>query len=431
MSGLAASATRPGRVGVRWTIVALLFAATTINYADRQVLGILAPTLSAELHWSESDYGAIVSWFSLAYGIGLLVMGRLIDWLGVRRGFSLSVVVWSIAAACHALARGVTGFSVARAALGVGESGNFPAALKAVAAWFPKQERALATGIFNAGTNVGAIVAPLIVPWIALNWGWRSAFLVTGAIGVLWLVAWLAIYREPEDHAGLSPSEFAHIRSGTAEPSGRIGWLNLLGHRQTWAYVVAKSLTDPVWFFYLFWLPKFLDTKWGVTLSALAVPLIAVYMLADAGSIGGGWASGRLIARGWSVNRGRKTAMLAAALVIVPTALAPAATHLWVAVGAIAVAASAHQWWSANLFTTASDMFPRQAVASVIGIGGFAGMMMSMAFQRSIGHILDATGGSYAIVFAVCGPAYVVALLAFHLLAPRMKMAGVDGPATA
>jgi ACS family hexuronate transporter-like MFS transporter len=403
--------------------VALLFAATTINYIDRQVLGILAPTLQDELGWSEVDYGAIVSWFSLAYGIGLLVMGRVLDRIGARRGFSFAIVVWSLAAMGHALAQTVAGFSVARAMLGLGEAGNFPGAVKTVAGWFPKRERALATGIFNAGSNVGAIVAPLLVPWIAIMWGWRWAFIATGAIGFVWLAFWLVVYREPEVHPRLSAAELAHIRSDPPEQGRRVPWLELLGYRQTWAFVIGKSMTDPVWLFYLFWLPKFLDANWGVRLTGLAAPLVAIYLVADVGSIGGGWLSSALISRGWSVNRGRKTALLVAALLIVPTMFAPAAGSMWLAVAIVSVAAAAHQGWSANLFTLVSDLFPRHAVASVVGIGGFGGAISAMLFQRATGYILERTDSNYSIIFAMCGFAYIGALLLIHMLVPRMQPA--------
>jgi ACS family hexuronate transporter-like MFS transporter len=409
------------RSGYRWTILALLFFATTINYIDRQVLGILAPTLQRELGWSETDYGAIVSWFSLTYGIGMIGMGRLLDRIGTRRGFAFAISAWSLAAMGHALARTAAGFSIARALLGLGESGNFPAAVKTVSGWFPKGERALAVGIFNAGSNVGAVVAPLTVPWIALTWGWRAAFIVTGAVGFVWLVFWLAIYREPAEHPRVSPSELAHIQSDAADPVARISWIRLLGYRQTWAFLVGKSLTDPVWLFYLFWLPKFLDSGWGVKLSGLAAPLVAIYVFADVGSVAGGWFSGMLIKRGFSVNRARKTAMLVAALLIVPTLLAPRTSNMWVAVALVSVAAAAHQWWSANLFTTVSDMFPRSAVGSVIGIGGFGGAMAGVLFQRSTGKILEATGGQYGVIFLICGVAYVGAWVLFHLLVPRLE----------
>jgi ACS family hexuronate transporter-like MFS transporter len=405
--------------------VALLFGATTVNYIDRQVLGILAPTLTRELGWSETDYGAIVSWFSIAYGLGLLGVGRVMDKIGVRRGFTVSVTVWSIAAMGHALARTVTGFGAARALLGVGESGNFPAAVKAVAEWFPKQERALATGIFNAGTNVGVVLAALMVPWLTITWGWRAAFLVTGALGFVWLAFWLAMYRAPDRHPRVSAGELAYIRGDAADPAGAIPWRHLLSRRQTWAFIVGKAMTDPVWLFYLFWLPKFLDARWGVRLSGLALPLIVIYVAADVGSVMGGWSSGALIKRGWSINRGRKTALLIAALCILPTMLAPAAGTMWTAVAIVSVAAAAHQWWSANLFTTVSDMFARRAVASVVGIGGFAGMLSAFVFQRLTGSILEATGGNYAPIFAVLGLAYAGALAIMHLLVPRLEPAGV------
>jgi ACS family hexuronate transporter-like MFS transporter len=413
------------RFGYRWTVVALLFAATTINYVDRQVLGILAPTLQDELGWSEVDYGAIVSWFSLAYGVGFLFMGRVLDWIGTRRGFTVSIIVWSLAAMGHALASTVRGFSIARALLGLGESGNFPGAIKTVAEWFPKRERALATGIFNAGSNVGAIVAPILVPWITLTWGWRAAFIATGALGFLWLVFWLAIYRPPEEHRHVSEAELAFIREDPPEPAGSFPWLDLIRHRQTWAFIVGKSMTDPVWYFYLFWLPKFLDTEWDVQLAALAAPLVAIYLVADVGSVAGGWLSGALINRGWTVNRSRKTTMLVAALLIVPTTLAPYAGTLWIAVGIVSVAAAAHQWWSANLFTTVSDMFPRRAVASVIGIGGFGGAMTGMLFQRTTGVILEVTGSDYRPIFFILGGAYLAALGIIHLLVPRLEPATV------
>jgi len=408
------------RSGYRWTILALLFFATTINYIDRQVLGILAPTLQKDLGWSETDYGAIVSWFSLMYGIGMLGMGRLLDAIGTRKGFAFAIVAWSLAAMAHALARTAAGFSAARAFLGLGESGNFPASVKTVSEWFPKGERALAVGIFNAGSNVGAVVAPLTVPWIALTWGWRAAFIATGAIGFVWLFFWLAIYRSPEEHPKVSPAELEYIRSDREVPVEKIPWLQLLGYRQTWAFLIGKALTDPVWLFYLFWLPKFLDAGYGVKLAGLAAPLIAIYVFADVGSVAGGWFSGMLIRRGFTVNRARKTAMLIAALLIVPTLLAPKAPTMWSAVALVSVAAAAHQWWSANLFTTVSDMFPRAAVGSVVGIGGFAGAMAGFLFQRSTGKILEATGGKYGIVFLICGIAYVGAWVIIQLLVPRM-----------
>jgi ACS family hexuronate transporter-like MFS transporter len=395
------------KAGYRWTIVALLFVATTINYVDRQVLGILAPTLSRELHWSETAYGDVVSWFSLAYALGFLGAGRVIDRIGVKRGLGAAVLTWSLASMAHALVRTATGFSLARAALGVGESAIFPGAIKSIAEWFPASERAFAAGLFNAGTNTGAIVAPLIVPALALRWGWQWAFVITGALGLLWLALWIPLYKSPG------------ARNEPPPPAQR--WTAFLGYRQTWAFAVGKLLADPVWWFYLYWLPKFLDAKYGIKLSGIALPLIAVYLTADFGSIGGGWLSSWFIKRGWSVNRARKTAMLAMALLILPTALAPLAGSLWVAIGIVAVAAAAHQAWSANVYTLASDMFPRSAVGSVVGIGAFAGAMGGVAFQRAVGRLLDANGGNYFPIFMFCGTAYLIAWTIIHMLAPRLE----------
>ena len=394
----------------RWTICALLFVATTINYVDRQVLGILAPTLQRDLHWTEADYGDIVSWFSFAYAFGFLVAGRVIDWIGVRKGLGIAVVAWSVAAIGHAFARTATGFSFARAALGASESAIFPGSIKTVAEWFPQRERALATGIFNAGTNTGAILTPLIVPWIALRWGWQWAFVTTGALGFLWLLVWIPLYRNPPA-TGVS----------VAEP--RVPWVSLFGYRQTWAFIVGKLLADPVWWFYLYWLPKFLDAKYGVKLAQVAAPIIAVYLIADVGSVGGGWLSSALIKRGWSVNRARKVTMLAMALLIMPTTLASRAPSMWAAVLIVAVAAAAHQAWSANVYTLASDMFPKSAVGSVVGIGAFAGAMGGVVFQRVTGRVLQANGSDYTPIFVVCGLAYVTAWTIIHLLAPRLEPA--------
>jgi MFS transporter, ACS family, hexuronate transporter len=414
------------RFGYRWTICALLFFASTINYVDRGVLGILGPTLTQELGWTEAQYGDIISWFSLAYGVGFLGMGRLMDRIGVRWGFSAAIVAWSLAAMAHAFARTATGFSIARGALGLGESGNFPGAIKATAEWFPKKERAFATGLLNAGTNVGAIAAPLLVPWIALHWGWQWAFIGTGAIGFVWLLFWIPMYRDPQHHPKVSRAELAHIRSDPPEPTQHMPWLSLLTYRQTWAVMLGKFLTDPIWWFYLYWLPKFLDANFGVKLAGVAAPLIVIYLVADFGSVGGGWFSSMLIKRGWSLNWGRKTAMLTAALLIVPTMFAPSAKTLWVAVAIVSVAAASHQWWSANLYTIASDMFPKQAVASVIGLAGFAGAMGGVLFQRITGRVLEATNNNYAIIFTVCGLAYVTAWLVIHSIVPRLQQVHLD-----
>jgi ACS family hexuronate transporter-like MFS transporter len=397
----------------RWTICALLFVATTINYVDRQVLGILAPTLQRELHWTEADYGDIVSWFSFAYAFGFLVAGRVIDWIGVRRGMATAVVAWSIAAMGHAFARTAAGFSIARAMLGVSESAIFPGSIKAVAEWFPQKERALATGIFNAGTNTGAILTPLLVPLIALRWGWQWAFVATGALGLLWLALWIPLYRNPP-------------ANDTSVEAARVPWVSLFTHRQTWAFMVGKLMADPVWWFYLYWLPKFLDAKYGVKLAQIAAPIIVVYLIADVGSVGGGWTSSALIKRGWSVNRARKSTMLAMALLIVPTTLVSRAPNMWAAVLIVGVAAAAHQAWSANVYTLASDMFPTSAVGSVVGIGAFAGAMGGVVFQRVTGRVLQANGSNYTPIFVVCGLAYVTALAIIHILAPRLEPARLE-----
>ena len=397
------------RFGYRWTICGLLFVATTINYIDRQVLGILAPTLQRELHWSEADYGDIVSWFSFAYAFGFLIAGRVMDWIGVRRGLAAAVIAWSVAAIGHAFARTAAGFSFARAMLGLGESAIFPGSIKTVAEWFPQKERALATGIFNAGTNTGAILTPLLVPWITLRWGWQWAFIATGALGFAWLLLWIPLYRNPDDASSHSPAPGAHVP-----------WIRLFGYRQTWAFVVGKFMADPIWWFYLYWLPKFLDTQYDVELAQVALPIIVIYLIADVGSVGGGWLSSALIKRGWSVNWARKTTMLAMALLIVPTTLASQAPNMWSAVLIVGVAAAAHQAWSANVYTLASDMFPKSAVGSVVGIGAFAGAMGGVLFQRTTGRVLEATGSDYAPIFVVCGLAYVTAWALIHLLAPRL-----------
>jgi ACS family hexuronate transporter-like MFS transporter len=413
----------------RWVICALLFFATTINYVDRQVLGILATPLQKELGWSESDYGFIATAFTGAYAVGLVVVGRLMDWLGTRKGFSLAIIFWSLAAMGHAFARSAFGFGVARFALGLGEAGNFPAAIKTVAEWFPKKERAFATGIFNSGSNVGAIVAPLIVPWIAISYGWQWAFIITGAVGFVWLAFWLALYRPPEEHPRLSKAELAYIQSDPAEPVTKIPWLRLLPHRQTWAFAAGKFLTDPVWWFFLFWLPKFLNENHGLTLTGLGIPLVIIYVAADFGSIGGGYLSSALIKRGWSVNAGRKTAMLVCALCVVPIIFAVYAKDLWVAVALISLATAAHQGWSANLFTLVSDMFPRRVVGSVVGIGGFAGAVSGMLIATVTGLLLEWTG-SYVPIFIFAASAYLFALLVIHLLVPRLESAGVEAAQT-
>jgi ACS family hexuronate transporter-like MFS transporter len=323
-----------------------------------------------------------------------------------------------------ALARTPFGFGMARFTLGLGEAGNFPAAIKTVAEWFPKRERAFATGIFNSGSNVGAIVAPAVVPWIALTWGWQYAFILTGAVGFLWLVLWFWLYQPPEKHPRLTNDELAYIRSDPAEPMTPVSWLRLARLRQTWAFSIGKFLTDPIWWFYLFWVPKFLNEKHGITLSKLGPPLITIYVVADIGSIGGGWLSSRLIKSGWSINAARKTAMLICALCVVPIIFASQVSNVWSAVALISLAAAAHQGWSANIFTTASDMFPRRAIGSVVGMGGMAGAVGGMLIATATGYLLQFTG-SYHSVFIMAGSAYLVALAVMHALAPRLDPADV------
>jgi ACS family hexuronate transporter-like MFS transporter len=434
----------------RWVICALLFFAATINYIDRQVIGILKPTLAGEFQWSsERIYAAIVFSFQLAYAIGLFLAGRVIDRIGTRIGFALAVILWSIAAIAHAgtdlfpgltlpmvsldpdtgfalvsLTGAAAGLALARFALGLGEAGNFPAAIKTVAEWFPRKERALATGLFNSGTNIGALVTPLIVPWITFNWGWKWAFIATGLLGFAWLVWWLAAYRSPETHPRVSAAELAHIRSDPPEETTTIGWLGLMRHRQTWAFAVGKFLTDPIWWLYLFWVPDFLNRNHGLDLKSMGPPLVVIYLVADVGSIGGGWISSRLIKQGWTVNGARKLALLICALAVVPIVFAAQTTHLWLAVALVSVAAAAHQGWSANLFTLTSDMFPRRAVGSVVGIGGMAGAVGGMFIALIVGEILERTG-SYIAIFVIAGSAYLVALALIHLLTPRLAPARV------
>jgi ACS family hexuronate transporter-like MFS transporter len=409
----------------RWVICALLFFATTINYVDRQVLGFLAPDLGRAIGWNEAQYGWIVTSFTTAYAISLLIMGRVIDWLGTRKGLSLSIIIWSVAAMAHALAGSAFGFGAARFGLGLGEGGNFPASIKTVAEWFPKKERALATGLFNAGSNLGPIIVPLSVPWIVSHYGWHGAFLATGGLGFIWLMFWIPIYRRPEEHPRLSPEELAHIKSDPAEPETKIAWLRLLPHRQTWAFAIGKFMTDPVWWFYLFWLTKFLDTNYHIKMSQLSVPVIVVYVLADFGSIGGGWLSSRLIKRGWTINKARKVTMLICAVCVVPVTFASSTRNMWVAIILIAIAASAHQGWSCNIFTLASDMFPRRAVGSVVGFGGMAGALGGSLFASVTGYVLQQTHSNYVPIFVLCGFTYLIALLIIHLLVPRLEPANV------
>ena len=422
-AGLAQPASSIGRR--RWLICALLFFATSVNYMDRQVIGLLKPTLQLQFGWTEVGYSNIVLAFQFAYGAGLLFIGKLIDRLGTRKGFSLAVLVWSVAAMAHAAAGPVFQFAVARFGLGLGEAGSFPASVKAVAEWFPKRERALATGLFNCGSNIGAIVTPLIVPWITYRFGWRMAFIVTGALGFAWIVCWLAVYHRPHEDKSISATELAHIQSDIQEQKATISLRSMITHRQAWAVALGKFFTDPIWFVYLFWMPDFLSRNLGLELRGMALPLFVIYSGASIGSIAGGWLSSFLLKRGWTLNASRKTALLVCALAVTPIMIAAVTRNAWLAVFLIATAAGAHQGWSANIYTLASDMFPRAAVGAVVGFATMIGTVSGMFVSKAVGYILQSTG-SYVPVFVMAGLAYLVAFCFVQALAPRLEPAQVS-----
>lgn len=406
----------------RWVICALLFFGVTKNYMDRQVLGLLKTTLQHDLGWNEIDYSNVVLAFQAAYAVGMLAVGWIVDRVGTRLGYALAMVFWSLASMGHAFCASFHCFVVARSALGLGEAGVFPASIKAVAEWFPKKERALATGIFNAGTNAGAIVTPLIVPWIAKVWGWRWAFVVTGALGFVWLLFWLLLYRKPEDHPRVSNAELAYIRSDPSQPTAPTKWLSLLRYRQAWAFAIGKFTIDPIWWFYLFWIPDFLERRHGLDLMKIRLPLVVIYVISDVGSVAGGWLSSWLIRQGRSVNTARKVAMLVSALAVVPIMFAARTDRLWDAVLLVSLAAAGHQAFSANLFTLTSDLFPAQAVGFVVGMGGMAGAIGGMLVAKIVGYVLQWTG-SYTIPFLMAGLAYLLALAFIQLLTPRLEPA--------
>ena len=412
----------PGvRVGnTRWVVVTLLFFAMVINYVDRQTIGILKPTLSKEFGWNESDYANLVFWFQASYAVSYLVFGRVMDRLGARWGFGLAFAIWQIAHIAHAGARGLNDFIFARIALGIGEGGGFPGGIKAVTEWFPKKERAFATGIFNAGTNIGAIVTPLVIPAITIAWGWEMAFIITGVAGLIWLPIWLIVYRRPREHKKVSAAELAYIEQDPADPVEKVAWSKLLTKRETWAYALGKFLIDPIWWMFLFWLPDFLGKRYGLDLKTFGPPLVAIYLMSDVGSVGGGWLSSAMMKRGFSLNRARKTAMLICALCAVPVAFAAFADNLWVAVAIIGLATAAHQGFSANLYTLPGDVFPRSAVGSVVGIGGMVGAIGGMAMAKYAGWVLD-TIGTYTPIFVIAASAYLLALGVVHLLSPKME----------
>src|ERR1700693_2786489 len=408
----------------RWVICGLLFFGVTKNYMDRQVLGVLKGPLQHEFGWNEIDYGNLVFAFQAAYALGMIFVGRLIDRFGTRMGYAMAMVFWSLASMAHAAAGSFASFAAARFALGFGEAGVFPASIKCVAEWFPKKERALATGIFNAGTNIGAIVTPLIVPWIAVHLGWRWAFLLTGALGFAWLILWLWLYRNPEQHPYCTSGERKYIQSDPVAQAGKIKWSQLLPHRQMWAFAAGKFMIDPIWWFYLFWIPDYLQRMHGLHLTQIGLSILVIDVISDLGSIAGGWFSSSLIRRGISVNAARKWAMFLCALCVLPVASVYRLTGLWSATLLIGLAAAGHQGFSANLFTLTSDLFPSRAVASVVGIGGMAGAGGGMLIAEIVGHLLQWTG-SYMIPFFIAASAYLIALLLIHLLSPKLMPARI------
>jgi MFS transporter, ACS family, hexuronate transporter len=411
-----------GRSNFRWTICALLFFATVIAYIDRGVIGYLEKYLETVIGWNSEQYGYITAAFQVAYAIGLVSAGRLTDRLGTRKGFAIAITVWSVAAMLPGAAYSAVTFGVAMFLLGLGEAANFPACIKTVAEWFPRRERALATGLFNAGANIGNIVVPLMVPFLVFRLGWRGAFVGTGALGFVWLVFWLWLYAKPESHPRVSAAELAAIQSDAPETVHRVPWIQLFPRKETWAFAIAKFLTDPIWWFYLFWLPRYLQETFHLNLSESRKPIVAVYVVSIAGSVGGGWISAHLLRRGKSANFARKMALLICALAVVPVAYAPFAHNLWAVVALVGLAAAAHQGWSANLFTVPSDTFPKAAVASVVGIGGMIGAIGGAILQTVTGYVVKLTN-SYVPMFVLACSGYLVALLVIQLLAPKLEPA--------
>lgn len=409
----------------RYVIVALLFAACAINYIDRQMIGVLKPTLQAELGWSETDFAQIIFWFQFAYALGYVSFGKVVDIVGARAGYAVAVVIWTIAHMAHGLAGSVTQFALARFGLGIGEAGNFPAGIKAVTEWFPQKERAFAIGLFNAGANVGAIITPLLVPAIVLLFDWRMALYLTGIFGFVWLIAWWLLYRHPTQHSKVTPQELAYIQQDPPETVETIGWGKLIKVRETWAYAIGKFCIDPIWWFFLFWLPGYLFDRYNLDLKTFALPLALIYLISDFGSIAGGWLSSRMIKAGRSVNYARKATMLICALCIAPIFFAQNINSVWGAVLLIGLATAGHQAFSANLYTLPSDMFPKGAVGSVVGIGGSIGAIGGMMMATFTGFVLDTFNNNYASLFAIAASAYFVALAAVHLLSPRLERVSV------
>jgi ACS family hexuronate transporter-like MFS transporter len=426
----------------RWTICGLIFFATTVNYLDRVVISLLKPYIASAFHWNAveeiANYTNIEVAFKFSYAFGMIFAGGLIDRLGSKIGYAVATCLWSIAAICHAFATGTWGFSLARVFLGITESGNFPAAIKATAEWFPKKERAFATGIFNSGSNIGAIVAPLTVPFIARQWGWQWAFILTGLIGFIWMILWFIFYEVPEKQKRLSQEEYAYIKSDMDEQQveegvkeEKISWFRLLGFRQTWAFAIGKFLTDPIWWFYLFWLPDFLSKQYHLSATGIAIPVAIVYIISSFGSVYGGWLPMKLINNNWPAFKARKTSMLIYAICVIPIIFSQVLgeINMWMAVLMIGIAAAAHQAWSANIFTTVSDMFPKRATASVTGIGGMfgglGGITLSLLVQKGLFVYYESIGKiqtGYYIMFAICAAAYLIGWLIMHFLVPKMKM---------
>ena len=419
-----AAATIIGRY--RWRICTLLFFVTTLIYLERQVLGVLAPELERVIGWDEIQYGNIVMAFQMAYALGMLLSGRFLDVVGPRIGYALAIAVWTLATSGQSLARSVLAFAIARFVLGLAEAPNFPAAIKTVAEWFPNKERALATGIFNSGANIGAIVAPATAPWVAAHFGWQWAFVLLGALSAIWIVPWAVTYRQPERHARLAATELAYIQSDPQEAAVRVPWVRLVPHRQTWAFLVGKFLTDPIWWFFLYWLAKFLNQQYGLTRTGLGWPLVIVYTGSMVGSVCGGWLPAKFLKMGWSLNRARKTAMLICAVAVLPVTFAATGGKLWLTVALVSLATAAHQGWSANLFTLPSDTFPKQAVASVVGIGGFGGAVGGMLIATLTGLVLERTH-SYVPMFVMASLAYLVAIAIIHLVLPTLERANLEG----
>jgi MFS transporter, ACS family, hexuronate transporter len=408
----------------RWVVLGLIFLGTTINYLDRMVMGILAPDIQRACAISDLQYGYIQAAFALSYALGQLATGGLLDRVGIRIGYAVALAAWSVSSALHAAARGPWGFGIARGLLGVSESPAFPAAAKTVAEWFPKRERAFAFGFVNAGTNLGAILAPAVVPWLAMTYGWQWAFIGTGAVGAAWLLLWVPLYRRPQEHPRVSAAELAYINSDPPEPAARIPWISLLGYRQAWAFAAGKFLTDSMWWFYITWVAKFLHSRHGLDLLHIGLPLVLIYLMADAGSILGGWLSSSMIKRGASVNRARKTAMFICALGVLPIVLAQDVSSLSSAVVILGLATASHQGFSSNLYTLVSDMFPKRAVASVAGMGGTCGYFGASVFQVFVGYMVESRGNYFA-PFVCAGLAYLAAFGLIHLLAPRLEPAHV------